>query len=382
MRIQSRRIWMAGDWIPAVLEVENGIITRALPYSSPEVDFDYGDLRIVPGFLDIHCHGAYGFDTNDGEPEGLKKWARNIPREGVTSFLATTLTAPHDVLIRAVANVASVRQTHQAGKDGAAILGVHLEGPYLDKQYKGAQPESAIVPANVEEFQQYQDAARDGIRIITLAPEHDQDFALTRYCSTHGVVVSIGHSAATYEQVMMAVANGARSITHTYNGQSPFHHRKNGVTGAALRLHDLYSEVIADGNHSTLQALNIFYTCKGRDHAILISDALMAKGFKPGDTFSFGGQKIVIYPDGSAHLIGAGNLAGSTLHICDGLKNLVEKAGVPFAAALNSCTINPASLLGLSDHLGRLAVGCDADIVVLADDYSVKETFCKGVPQF
>lgn len=381
MYIQSKRVWVSGDFIPAVLEINSGKITQVLPYGSKPADKDYGNQRIIPGFIDIHCHGAYGYDTNYAEPEGLKKWAKGIVREGVTGFLSTTITELHPVLMKAVKNVAEVRKDHVAGRDGADIIGIHFEGPYLDMQYKGAQPPEAIVPTSVEEFKEYQEAAEGLIKVITLAPEHDPDFALTRYASSHGVVVSIGHSGATFEEGALAVANGARSVTHTYNGQSPFNHRKNGVVGLALRMQDLYSEIICDCNHSTPEALHIFFNAKGRDRGIMVSDALMAKGFNPGDKFMFGGHEIEIYPDGSAHLTETKGLAGSTMHMNDGLRNLVEKALVPFDAALNSCTINPARLLHLDDHLGRLAAGYDADIVVLNDDYTVEQTYCKGTAQ-
>ena len=382
MLIQSTHVWICGDFIPAEIEINDGKITEIYPINTKPADKDYGDLRIVPGFIDIHCHGAYGYDTNYAEPEGLKKWAKGIVHEGVTGFMSTTITELKPVLMKAVKNVAAVKKDFEAGRDGADILGIHFEGPYLDMKYKGAQPPEAIVPPSVDEFKEYQEAANGLIKIITLAPEHDPDYALTRYCSENGVVVSIGHSGATFQEAILAVANGAKSITHTYNGQSPFNHRANGVTGAALRLHDLYSEVICDCNHSTPEALNIFFASKGKDHGIMISDALMAKGFKPGDKFMFGGHEIEIYPDGSAHLTETKVLAGSTMRMCDGLKNLVTRAMVPFDAALNSCTINPATLLGLNDHIGKIDAAYDADLVVLNDDYSVEETYCKGVPQF
>lgn len=384
MKIQSKRVWVAEDFIPAELEIENGKIIRVLPYDAVPADRDFQDLRIVPGFIDIHCHGAYGFDTNQAEPEGLKKWAAGIVHEGVTSFNATTITEKKEVLLAAVKNVAAVKHTHQAGKDGADILGIHFEGPYLNLKYKGAQPAEAIVSPSIEEFKEYQKAAEGNIRVITLAPENDPDYALTRYCSQNGVVVSMGHSDATFEEACMAVANGAKSITHTYNAQSPFRHRANGLVGAALRLRGIYSEIICDCCHSTPEALNIFFASKGKDHAIMISDALECKGYEPGSHFMFGGHPIVIYPDGTAHLEDNPEhpLAGSTMKINEGLRNLVERAGVPFNAALNSCTINPASLLGLNDHLGKICAGYDADLVVLKDDYAVEKTYCKGVEQF
>ncbi len=376
MIIKSRRVYICGDLAEAAIETENGIITRILPYET-EADIDFGDLRILPGFIDIHCHGAYGFDTNYADPEGLRKWTAGIVSEGVTGLLATTVTEKKEVLLKAVRNVADVVKE---GYEGARILGIHFEGPYLDMDYKGAQPPEAIVPPTIEEFKEYQEAADNLIRIITLAPEHDPDFALTRYASSHGVTVSMGHSAATYQQALMAVANGAGSITHTYNAMTPLKHRENGLVGAALRMSDLYSEIICDCNHSTPQALRIFFEAKNADKAIMISDSLMCKGFETGRKFLFGGHEIEIYPDGSAHLVKEKNLAGSTMKMNEGLRNLVERALVPFDKAVNSCTINPASLLGVDDHIGKIQAGYDCDLAVLNDDYSVRQTFCKGKP--
>ena len=378
MIIQSKKVWIADQFTPAQLELEDGIIKEIYPYNEKEVTKDYGDLRILPGFIDIHCHGAYGFDTNDANPEGLRKWAKGIVDEGVTSFLATTLTQSEEVLTNAVSNVAKVVEE---GYEGAEILGIHFEGPYLDMKYKGAQPEQYIVKPSVEQFKRYQEAARGHIKYITMATEQDDDFALTRYCSENGVVVSIGHSAATYEQAVDAFAHGAKSMTHVYNGMTPFTHRANGLVGAAYRIRTMYGEIICDGNHSTYAALNNFFMSKGPDYSIMISDALMAKGTPIGSKHIFGGNEIVIYPDGSAHLVEAGNLAGSTLNINKGLRILVEKAMVPFNYAINSCTINPARCLGVDDRKGSLEVGKDADIVVLNDDYSVVQTYCKGVAQ-
>ena len=379
MIIQSRNIFVAGTFLAGQVVIENGKIEQILPYGIKTPDEDYGDLRIVPGFIDVHCHGAYGFDTDYGEEEGLRNWTKGIVAEGVTGFLATTLTQSHEVLSKAVKNVAKVYKADDY--EGARILGIHFEGPYLNMKYKGAQPPEAIVDPDVEEFKQYQQDAEGLIKLITLAPEKDKDHALTRYASSHGVVVSVGHSAATYDETLLAIANGARSLTHTYNAMTPFGHRENGIVGAALRLHDVYSEIICDGNHSTPAALHIFFQAKDKDKCVMVSDALMCKGFEPGSVFDFGGHPVEIYPDGSAHLVVEKNLAGSTLKINEGLRILVEKALVPFDAALNSCTINPARMLGLDDHLGMICAGYDADLVVLADDYSVKQTYVKGNPQ-
>ncbi len=378
MIIQSKQVWVGDQFFPFQLEIEDGKIKNLYAYGTKEVDKDYGELRIVPGFIDIHCHGAYTFDTNDANPEGLRNWSKRIVDEGVTAFLATTITQSEEVLTKAVKNVARVMEE---GYEGAEILGIHFEGPYLDMKYKGAQPEQYIVKPTVEQFKKYQEAARGHIKYITMATEQDDDFALTRYCAENGVVVSIGHSAATYEQAVEAYAYGARSMTHVYNGMTPFNHRANGLVGAAYRIRTMYGEIICDGNHSTYAALNNYFMSKGPDYSIMISDALMAKGTPIGSKHIFGGNEIVIYPDGSAHLTATGGLAGSTLNINKGLRILVEKALVPFNYAINSCTINPARCLGIDDRKGSLTVGKDGDIVVLNDDYSVAQTYCKGVAQ-
>lgn len=378
MIIQSKKVWIADQFTPAQLELEDGIIKEIYPYNEKEVTKDYGDLRILPGFIDIHCHGAYGFDTNDADPEGLRKWAKGIVDEGVTSFLATTLTQSEEVLTNAVSNVAKVVEE---GYEGAEILGIHFEGPYLNKAHKGAQPEEYCVKPNIEQFKRYQKAAHGLIKYITMAVENDEDYALTKYCSQNNVVVSIGHSNATYEQAVQAYAHGARSMTHVYNAMTPFTHRANGLVGGALRIRNMYGEIICDGNHSTLAALNNFFTSKSPDYSIMITDSLMCKGFPVGTKFDFGGQEVVIYPDGSAHLVEAGNLAGSTLNVNKGLKILIEDALVPVNYAINACTSNPARCLHVDDRKGTIGVGYDADLVVLDRDYEVVQTYCKGVGQ-
>ncbi len=375
MLIQSKKIWIADQFVSAILEVADGKIKDVFPYGSKPADVDYGDKRIVPGFLDIHCHGAFEFDTNDANEEGLRNWAKNIVSEGTTGFLATTITQSEEVLTKAVANVAKVMED---GYEGAEILGIHFEGPYLDMVYKGAQPEQYIVKPTIEQFKRYQEAAKGHIKYITMATETDDDFALTRYLTENGVVVSIGHSAATYEQAVMAYAHGARSMTHVYNGMTPFNHRANGLVGAAYRIRTMYGEIICDGNHSTPAALNNYFMSKGPDYSIMVSDALMAKGTPIGSKFIFGGNEIEIYPDGSAHLTSTGGLAGSTLRLNEGLRILVEEAMVPFNYAINSCTINPARCIGVSDRKGSIEVGKDADLVVLDSDYSVIQTYCMG----
>ena len=375
MIIQSRRVWVLNTWLAVQIEIQDTKIINIFPYGTKEVDIDYEDLRIVPGFIDVHTHGMLGFDTNDANPDGLKQWMKEITKEGVTSFCPTTITQSEQVLTKALENVANVAKE---GCQGAEIVGIHFEGPYLDQAYKGAQPEKYCLAPDVQQFKRYQQASNNLIKIITMACEHDTDFALTKYCSQQGIVVSLGHSSATFEQAGLAIANGARSMTHIYNGMTPFLHRKPGLVGAGFCYKDVYGEIIADGNHSTLESLRLFFQTKGDHFGVLVTDSLMVKGLPAKTQVSFGGQMIELYPDGSAHLLSTKGLAGSTLRVNKGLQILVEQAGVSWQAAINACTTNPARMLRIDQRKGSIQAGKDADLVVLKDNYDVLTTFAKG----
>lgn len=375
MILQSKRVWVLNEWMEAQVEISDGKIAAVHPYGTYAADRDYGERRIVPGFIDVHTHGAYGFDTNDADPEGLRRWAKSIVSEGITGFLPTTITQSEEVLTKALKNVANVVRE---GYEGARILGIHFEGPYLDQKFKGAQPEQYCVSPDLDQFKRYLEASEGLIRIVTMACEHDEGYRLTRFLCEKGIVPSLGHSSATFDQAVMAFANGARSVTHVYNGMAPYHHREPGIAGASFRFRNVFGEIICDGNHSTWAALNTFFTNKGPDYGVMITDSLQVKGLPAGTRTLFGGNLIELYEDGSAHLVGAGNLAGSTLKVNQGLRNLVEMAGLPWQTAINSCTINPARLIGMEASKGSVTAGKDADIVVLGDDYNVEAVYVCG----
>lgn len=396
LRIRSRRVWIANGFRPAELWVNDaGKIEKVLmgeqAFAESAADTaanvsgvfyeaeltDYGNLRIVPGFIDVHTHGAYGYDTNDAEKEGLRMWMRRIPEEGVTGILPTTVTQMPDILKRAAASVAAVAEE---GYEGAEILGIHFEGPYFDMAYKGAQPPEAIKEASVEEFKAFQEAAKGLIKYISLAPEHDPDLALTRYCSSHGVVVSVGHSNADFACALNAVANGATSETHVCNAMTPLKHREPGLVGAAMRIRDIYGEMICDTMHVSPEVVNIYFKTKGPDFVIMVSDSLRCKNADPDQVFTLGGHRVTLDENGLGRLED-GTIAGSTMRMNEGLRNLAETCMVPFDYALNACTINPARCLGVDDRKGKLCAGYDADIVVLEEDYSVRQTYCRGKAQ-
>ena len=381
MILQSKRVWVLNEWMEAQVEISDGKISAFYPYGTNAADEDFGDHRLVPGFIDVHTHGAYGFDTNDAEEEGLRNWLKNIVSEGVTGILPTTITQSEEVLTKALRNVAKtarLQQSDPASVKGAKILGIHFEGPYLDQKYKGAQPEQFCVAPDLDQFKRYLAASEGMIRIVTMACEHDEGYKLTRFLCENGIVPSLGHSSATFAQAAMAFANGARSVTHVYNGMAPYHHREPGIVGASYRFRNVFGEIICDGLHSTWAALNNYFTAKGPDYGVMITDSLKVKGLPAGTRTLFGGNLIELFEDGSAHLVGAGNLAGSTLKVNQGLRNLVEKAGLPWQTAINACTINPARLIGMEASKGSITAGKDADLVVLGDDYSVEATYVCG----
>ena len=387
MIIQSSRVWLKDHFEAAQIAIGEGKILQILPHGSSTLDHmqgdcDFGDLRIVPGFIDVHTHGAYGCDASDADPDGLRRWAGRITTEGVTAFLPTLVTQPLPAMCNAASHIA--RMMRERSDSGCAgILGVHLEGPFLCAEYCGAQPSMAILPPSVECFRQLQEAAEGNVRLITLCPEKDPDFALTRYCAERGVRVSLGHSGADFETAVNALLNGAVSFTHVFNGMSPLHHREPGMAGAALCAEDAFGEIIADGHHVNPAVLALFYRIKGRDKAIMITDSLRLKGCAADGVsgasdgrYTLGGQEIELRGD-LIYLKGTDTIAGSTLRMNEGLRIAVN-AGVSFEAALNSCTKNPAQMLGLGDRKGCICAGYDADLVVLGDDYSVVSTFVAG----
>jgi len=374
MIIQSTRVWIEEQWVAAQLDIEKNKIRRIYPHNTKNVDKDYGDLRIYPGFIDTHCHGAMGFDTNEADEAGLKQWLSIAVKEGVTSLCPTTITQGEEVLTKALKNVVNVMNQEPFG---AQIVGVHFEGPYLCSKYKGAQPEEFIVKPNLEQFKRYEKASNGLIKIMTMAVENDEDYELIDYASRNGVAINIGHSAASYSESIFAIANGASGFTHTFNGMGPFNHREPGTVGAALRIGSAYAELICDGIHVSWPAVNVLFHAKGKDHIVMVTDALQAKGVGEG-RYIFGGQAIDIRSNGGAYLADTDRLAGSTLGYNQSLKNVIELASVNEVSAINSGTINPARVLKIDHKKGRIRANYDADLVILDRDYEVVETYVLG----
>lgn len=328
---------------------------------------------VVPGFIDQHVHGAAGSDAMDGTIEDLSKIANALASEGTTGFLATTMTQSPENIKKALNAVKDYISSKK--ETGAEILGVHLEGPFISKDFVGAQPIEYVADPSVEVFKEYQDASGDNIKIVTLAPEVEGSSELIKYLSENGIVASIGHTNAKYEDVKKAVGNGAKNLTHTYNAMKPVHHREVGTVGSGFLFDELTCECICDGIHVSAPAIKLLYKNKPNDKLVLITDAMRAKHM-PDGVSELGGQ-VVIVKNGEARLEN-GTLAGSVLTMNKAVKNVMNFLGLSLEETIKLATINPAKNLGIFDRVGSIEVGKLANFVILDENLEVVKTIREG----
>ena len=328
---------------------------------------------VCPGFIDEHIHGAAGADGMDGTKEAISTIAKAIAQEGTTGFLVTTMTQSQTNIKNALCAVN--RYMLEQSDEGAAVLGVHLEGPFISKKHVGAQPIEYVQALSVKAFKEFEEASGGHIKIVTLAPEEDGANKLIEYLASKKIVASIGHTDAKYKDVESAIKAGAKSVTHTYNAQTPLHHREVGVVGSSFLFDELNAELIADCIHVCPQAMKILYRLKPNNKLTLITDAMRAKHL-PDGVSELGGQMVYV-KNGEARLKD-GTLAGSVLKMNEAVKNLVLRVGVPFERAIDCATINPAQNLSLDNERGSISVGKVADFVILKPDFSVEKTIRSG----
>ena len=315
---------------------------------------------VLPGFIDQHIHGAGGSDAMDGAIKDLSIIAKTVAEEGTTGFLATTMTQSKENIMNAMKAVKEYRETDKG--EGAKVLGIHLEGPFIAAKHKGAQPLEYIAVPDIKTFEEYNAASGNCIKIVSLAPEADGAMELVSYLKDNGIVASVGHSDSGYAQIDEAIANGVSNVTHTYNAQTPLHHREIGVVGSALLRDELNCELIADTIHVSVPAIRLLVKNKPLDKLTLITDAMRAKGIADGES-ELGGQ-VVIVKNGEARLTN-GTLAGSVLRMNRAIENMVKKVGVPFTQAVDYATINPAKNLKIDEEAGSIKVGKNADFAVI-----------------
>ncbi|MDQ0225926.1 N-acetylglucosamine-6-phosphate deacetylase [Bacillus sp. 7586-K] len=343
-----------------------------------EEDFNVVDVpstyAAVPGFIDVHIHGADGADTMDATEAALKTMANALPKEGTTSFLATTITQDVEQIENAIINAGEYIHL-QPSQGIAEILGIHLEGPFVNRERAGAQPLQHIIEPDLALFKRWQTLSNGMIKLVTLAPELPNGLDMIRYLNEQGIVSSIGHSDATYEIVTDAMKAGASHVTHLFNQMRGLHHREPGVVGATLLHDELKAEMIVDGIHVRPEMVHLAYKQKKSDGLILITDSMRAKCLKNG-TYDLGGQEVNV-EDGTA-VLSDGTLAGSVLKLGHAVKNIIHYTGCSLKEAVKMASENPAKQLNIFERKGSIAVGKDADIVILDEHYDVQMTFCRG----
>ncbi|HSK67874.1 MAG TPA: N-acetylglucosamine-6-phosphate deacetylase, partial [Candidatus Limnocylindria bacterium] len=328
---------------------------------------DAQGLLVSPGLIDLHIHGYVDRDASDGDARGILDMAKALLRAGVTSFLPTTMTLPLPDLDRALEAAAqAMRESESPSFPGSRVLGVHAEGPFINPKRKGAQAEGAIASPDAGFL-----LRRPGlVRIATVAPEMPGCMECVRELSAHGVTVSIGHSDATFEQAMDAVAAGAGYVTHLFNAMSPMHHRAPGVTGAALAS-GVYAELIADTQHVHPGLFGMLRKVKG-EKLLLVTDCTRAGGIGDGD-FTLGGQAIRVR--GLSCTLEDGTIAGSVMTLAQAVLSFSSHAGVSLAEAVPHASLYPARAIGLGDQKGSLEPGRDADVALFGGDMKAHAAF-------
>ena len=347
-----------GTLVQTDIVANRGRIIEIAPEIVADEDTEVIDCTnryVLPALVDIHTHGAVGYDFNTADIDGMKKILDFYVSRGVGTVFPTVMTDTDEVICRQVALIA------QLAKDYPEIKGIHLEGPFLSKEYCGAQPVEFLQKPSMDKFMTYQKAAEGKIKIVTVAPELPDALAFISEVVDQKVVVSIGHSGANGETVKQALKLGAKSFTHWGNAMSQLDRHNLGVVGAALAS-NAFCEVICDGKHVDRDVLKLLVKVKGVDKVIGITDSIMATGLADGE-FTLAGQKVTV-KGGDAFLSGTDTRAGSTLDAYQGLSNVVTFTGLPLREAIKLWTVNPARLVGLQDRIGTIEVGKDADFII------------------
>lgn len=335
--------------------------------------FDAAGRRIVPGFIDIHTHGAVGVDINGASAEDLEKIGTFFAKNGTTSWLASILTDTEEQTSRAISQC--IEYQASAGK-GAQLLGIHLEGPFLASEFKGAMPEHLLKKGSVDLAASYQRQANGNIRYITVSPEVEGVLELIPKLRELGIVVAMGHSGADYDTSMAAIQAGTAACTHTFNAMAPLHQHRPAIIGAALES-DVYCEMICDGLHLHPAIVRLLWKTKGPQRLVAITDSIMAAGLPDGN-YHLGVNQVVV-EKGDAKLASDGTRAGSTLTQDRALRNLLSFTGLPLEEILPVLTENPAKLIGVYDRKGSIEDGKDADLVVLDEQNQVADVFLQGI---
>ena len=356
------------------LILEDEIISAIIPDQKFIVEKNDHTINIkgkwvTPGLIDIHVHGANYADAMDADPESINTLNQFFASRGVTGYLLTTGTASNSD----ISAVINCFQEYSPTEDGAVPLGIHLEGPYLCEERKGAQPSIHLRDPDPAYYQRWFESGV--IRLMTVAPELEGALALIQTGIKKGVEFAVGHSVASYEVMQEAIERGLRQATHTFNGMNPLHHRRPGGLGAVLSDDRLFAQVIADGVHVHPAVVNALVKAKGINRTILITDSIRAAGMGNGE-YDLLGQTVSV--KGNVARIASGSLAGSVLTMDQAVRNTMTFCDIPFAQAIQMASLTPAKSLNLHTERGALKPGLRADVTVFSQDYSVETTIVGG----
>jgi N-acetylglucosamine-6-phosphate deacetylase len=378
--ITAERLWDGSSFIERpIVVLEDGHIqsiasqaSAALPAGAQVVDFP-GAL-LAPAFFDVHFHGAAGHDVMEAASAALDTIGFFLGSRGTGSFLATTVTAPLDTTLKAVAGLARlIEKPSTAGC--ARPIGIHLEGPFLSHAKRGVHPPALLLAPNIATFDKLYDAAEGHVRLMTLAPELPGAAELAAHATARGVRVSVGHSDATAAETQAAIDAGAVSATHTFNAMRALDHREPGILGTALTTDSLFAEIICDGIHNAPELVKLWWRAKGQDRGILITDAMSAAGMPDGE-YLLGGFAVQVE---KGRAMANGVLAGSVLTLDRALANFVRFTGATVEQGVRLMTANPAAMTGLTQQAGSIKIGQPADLVAVKADGSVAASFVGGL---
>jgi N-acetylglucosamine-6-phosphate deacetylase len=367
--IRGTIITPKGEIADGLVTIEGGKIEYVGRWTEDRCDrlLDFRGFYVAPGLVDIHVHGGGGHDAMD--PRDTGGLSEFLTRGGVTSYLPTTHTAPHERIMEAAEAIG------RGGVSGATPLGIHMEGPYISPEMFGAQNPGHVRPPDIGEIAEIYEASGGSLRVVTLAPEMEGGLDAIRWLASKGVVPAAGHTDATHDEMVDAIDAGLSHASHLFNQMRGFHHREPGATGAALADDRVTVELVADGFHLHPTTLRIASRLKGPGKTALVSDSIPPTGLPEGE-YDFGGRRITV--SGGRSLLDSGRLAGSTITLGDAVRNMVRLAGSSVREAVEMASTTPARIAGVSKSKGRLAPGFDADITILDGDLSPALTMVGG----
>lgn len=334
--------------------------------------YDLDGFIVAPSFIDLHIHGAVGTDFTEASEDEIREISEFLLSRGMTGVLATLYPKPKDDFIDDIRRLAEYILRNPRKN---IIRGIHLEGPYLNPEMHGAINRNYIWEPDMKDWADVRDAGRGTVKLMTIAPEVPGSLEVIRDAARQGIVPSIGHSKAPYEDISVAIDNGAAQVTHIFNAMSPFHHRNPGVLTASFLHGELKVQLIADGIHVHPAVIQTLMKLKGQSGIILISDAMAASGFSEG-SYQFGDQEVHV--DSKSARLEDGTIAGSVSTLDIGIRVLVKEAGIPLTHAIRMASLNPSRVLGNEHYKGILAVGKDADLVIMDEDFQVRMTLLDG----